>query len=143
MLSDGRMVQVTARVAVWSGRTKTDRALGRLDNETLARTLRKIAGAGSACLTLEAGPEISLIVGASQGAYCATAVLGDDEFYDLIGDPAATGEVEFGLGGQRVPYPRRLLVSLEQALSAAVEFAATGTVDTSTARWVRNGDEPA
>jgi hypothetical protein len=64
--------------------------------------------------------------------------LGDDEYYDLVGDQSLRGWVELVMGGQLTRIPRRYLVTFEDARSATVEFLAAGTIRLSQ-RWERQG----
>jgi hypothetical protein len=117
------------------------RELSLTDPETLSEAIRSMGDQESTTLTIEAergsleGGGRALIVGASKGAFTATALLGRDDFYDLVGDPAATGKVLIKLGGQEAPFPRRLLVSVEQAEAAALEFFRAATVDVEGGSW--------
>jgi hypothetical protein len=64
---------------------------------------------------------------ASEGRYMVTAQTGPDSFYDLIGDPDAEGEEEdFCIGGQAAGWPRRKLVSVEDAVEVALRYLRHG-----------------
>jgi hypothetical protein len=77
-----------------------------------------------------------LAVSASRGQLVVETQLGWDDFYDLVGGGSATGKVPFSHGGDvEVPIPRRLLVSVEQAEAAALEFFRTATVDVEGRSW--------
>jgi hypothetical protein len=78
-----------------------------------------------------------LAVSTSRGMISVSTQLGWDDFYDLVGDASATETVPFVIGGQDAPFPRRLLVSVEQAEAAALEFFRTATVDVEGGGWER------
>jgi hypothetical protein len=78
-----------------------------------------------------------LAVSTSRGMIAISAEPTRDDFYDLVDDASATGKVPLVIGGQEAPYPRRLLVSVEQAEAAALEFFQTGTVDVEGGGWER------
>jgi hypothetical protein len=115
------------------------RELSLTDPKMLGEAIQSMGDQESTMLTIEAerlvGRGRALIVGASKGAFTATALLSRDDFYDLVGDPAATGTVPLKLGGQEAPFPRRLLVRVEQAEAAALEFFRSATVDVEGRSW--------
>lgn len=78
-----------------------------------------------------------LAVSTSRGMILVNAEPTLDDFYDLVGDASATGKVPLVIGGQEAPYPRRLLVSVEQAKAAALKFFQTPTVDVERGGWER------
>ncbi len=114
-------------------------------SQALVETVRAVAGERSAILAIGVGGEAVeetdwwLGVNASDGLFSVSAQLGEGVALDFVGDPSATGTVPFVLGGQTTPYPRRYLVSLQEALDAALEFFHTGTVDVESRRWDRQG----
>jgi hypothetical protein len=83
---------------------------------------------------LEEGPP-ALLIGASGGSYTATALLGEDDFFDLIGNPAAIGMVTLMLGGQERPYPKKYLVTMEQALKIALGYFERGAISLDLNEW--------
>ena len=112
---------------------------------TLAGALRAMADDRSAMLEVRVGRWL-LLVSASTGRFSVCAVLGEgcyeeDSYpvalasFDLVGDPHATGVVPLVLGGQEMDYPRRYVVSAEQALAAASAFLREGAVQPSAGRW--------
>jgi immunity protein Imm1 of predicted polymorphic toxin system len=76
-----------------------------------------------------------LAVSTSRGMVAVSAEPTRDHFYDLVGDPSASGKVPIVIGGQEGDYPRRLFVSVEQAEAAAMEFFRTATVDVEGGSW--------
>lgn len=62
--------------------------------------------------------------------------LGDDGYFDLVGDQSLRGWDELVMGDQLTRIPRRHLVTLEDARSATGEFLAAGTIRLSQ-RWER------
>ncbi len=78
-----------------------------------------------------------LALSTSRGMISVNTQLGRDDIYDLVGDPSASDTVPLVIGGQEAPFPRRLLVSIEQAEAAALEFFRTGTVDVEDGSWER------
>lgn len=70
----------------------------------------------------------ALIIGANRWRFQVTALLGEDDTYELVGAPGVVGFTPLGLGGQGAPFPRRYIVSAAQARAAACEFFRTGEV---------------
>ena len=103
--------------------------------ETLDAALRRLRGDGTADLMLE-HQGCRLCVAGGPDRFNVLADLGDDQFYDLIGDPSLRGWHPLLLGGQLTPTPQRHLVPLEDALQAALTFLEQGTVPISP-RWER------
>ncbi len=125
------------RLERWQGQ-REERELSPATAEVLRVTISDMADEKSATLSMEAGGR-TLLVNASRGAFAVTALLGEDDFYDLVGDTSATGTLPILVGGQSTEYPRKYLVSVEQALVAALEFMHTGTVTVDGGRWDRQG----
>jgi hypothetical protein len=124
-------VEITVRLTLWSPRHK-ERTLP-ADPSVVERTLRDIADEWSADLFLvkdavDVGGAVEWMgISASHGRYLVTAAKGRDEFYDLIGDPAAAGEAEdFAYGGQEAAWPLRRLVSVDEAMAVARYYIETG-----------------
>jgi hypothetical protein len=65
--------------------------------------------------------ERTMMVSASSGRY-AVMVAADGEFFDLVGDDSAAGDVAFVHGGQPAEHGARHLVAPEQAVAAAKAF---------------------
>lgn len=63
-----------------------------------------------------------MMITASAGGYAVFASVGEDQFFDLVGDPSARGNAEFVHGGQPAEHPRRHIVPLRLALEAAAAF---------------------
>jgi Immunity protein Imm1 len=103
--------------------------------EALDGALRRLRGDGTADLVLEhQGRRLYVAGGPEQ--FNVLADLGDDEFYDMIGDPSLRGWHPLLLGGQLTPTPQRHLVSLDDARRAALTFLEQGTIPLSS-RWER------
>jgi len=99
------------------------------DPETVEATIRQIAG--RSCADLFFYPDAAdvgwsggrwLAVTASGGQFAVTAQLGEGEWAHLVGDACAEGEAEFAHGGQPATWPRRFLVSIEDAIAAARHY---------------------
>jgi hypothetical protein len=99
--------------------------------------LRRLDGAGITILTLEEGGKLLYACGGPD-RFNVFAALGDDEFYDLVGDRSLRGWDELVMGGQLTRIPRRHLVTFEDARSATLEFLTTGTIRLSQ-WWERQG----
>jgi hypothetical protein len=76
-----------------------------------------------------------LAVSTSRGMVAVSTEPTRDHFYDLVGDPSASGKVPIVIGGQEGDYPRKLLVSVEQAEAAAMEFFRTAAADVEGGSW--------
>ena len=103
------------------------------DAALVEKTIREIEGDWCADLFLvKDAPDVDeaeqyLGMSASEGRYMVTAQTGPDAFYDLIGDPDAEGEEEdFCIGGQAAGWPRRKLVSVEDAVEVALHYLRHG-----------------
>jgi hypothetical protein len=119
---------VTAIVQHWDGLNHAEEHIPIARTSDLEAALRTLAAAESAMLTLEAADK-TLIIGASDGIYCATAILGPDDFFDMVGSAAAAGTISFVQGGQQVDLPRNQALTAEEAVSVATEFFETGSVN--------------
>jgi len=115
-----------------------ERELALASAEDLDEAIRSIVDEDSVVLWLAAGDH-ALAVAASHGDLTVMVQLGDDEFYDLVGEATAHGTFEMGQGGQWVDVPCRHRVSLPAAIHAAHTFFETGTVDVSRDTWERQG----
>ena len=118
----------TAIVQHWSGSDHAEELLPISTAPELEAAIRRLSDAESATLTLEAADK-SLLIAASKGDYCATAILGFDDLFDMVGDAAQSGTIGFVQGGQEVDLPRTQLLTVEQAIAAAKEFFETGGVN--------------
>jgi hypothetical protein len=103
--------------------------------EALDGALRRLRGDGTADLILEHQGRRLYVAGGPE-RFNVLADLGDDQFYDMIGDPSLRGWHPLLLGGQLTPTPQRHLVSLDDARQAALTFLEQGTVPISS-RWER------
>ncbi|HEX2911408.1 MAG TPA: hypothetical protein VH186_11400 [Chloroflexia bacterium] len=68
----------------------------------------------------------TFIVSASQGNFAVSLLLDEANFYDLAGNPMATGVISFKIGGQETPFPRKYLVDLEQVLEVSRDYLRIG-----------------
>jgi Immunity protein Imm1 len=103
--------------------------------EALDGALRRLLGDGTADLILEHQGRRLYVAGGPE-RFNVLADLGDDQFYDMIGDPSLRGWHPLLLGGQLTPTPQRHLVGLDDARQAALTFLEQGTVPISS-RWER------
>jgi Immunity protein Imm1 len=103
--------------------------------EALDGALRRLRGDGTADLILEHQGRRLYVAGGPE-RFNVLADLGDDQFYDMIGDPSLRGWHPLLLGGQLTPTPQRHLVGLDDARQAALTFLEQGTVPISS-RWER------
>jgi hypothetical protein len=103
--------------------------------EALDAALRRLPGDGTADLVLEHEGRRLYVAGGPE-RFNVLADLGDDQFYDMLGDPSLRGWHPLLLGGQLTTTPQRHLVSLDDARQAALTFLEQGTVSISS-RWER------
>ena len=103
-MTEGRRVSLQR----WDGGRSDERDLSRLSRSEVEQTICAMASEWSAVLTIGIGAR-SLLVGAGGGIYTVTALLGPDDFYDLVGDAGAEGSVFVVQGGQGVEVPRAQL----------------------------------
>jgi hypothetical protein len=89
------------------------------------RLLDKISSDYSAVISLNDNDERLLLIGANSGRFTATISIpgkDDDTTMDLVGDATAAGDVEFVLGGQPAPAPRRHVVTREAVSNVGQKF---------------------
>jgi hypothetical protein len=134
-------VEITVRLHLWSPRHKESVLPAHAD--VIERTIREIAREWSADLFLakDAADVDSAVewmgISASRGRCLVTAATAEDEFYDLIGDPAAVGEAEdFAFGGQEASWPLRKIVDVDEAAAVARHYVETGAL-LADRRWKR------
>lgn len=102
------------------------------DAKDLEEVIRAISADKSAMLSIETASESAkLIINANSGKFALSALLGQDDFYDLIGDANATGKAPFMIAGEFINFPLKFVVTADQALAAAVEFFNNNTLDIS------------
>jgi hypothetical protein len=89
-----------------------------------------LRGVGSATVGFGSQPESTevgdAIVGFSAGWFTITARRGEN-FYDVVGDPGALGEIDLNLGGQLTGIPSRLLLTEATAFTLVLRYVTTGT----------------
>jgi hypothetical protein len=107
----------------------------------LAKTIHAMEQEESATLEIQSGNRL-LIVGVSGGIFYVTALLGNDDFYDLVGDVSVMDKVMLIVGGQETAVPQRYLVQQSQAQEVALEFLQTETVRIDYG-WDRQGPDSA
>jgi len=83
-------------------------------------------GAKSATVTLVLGGQI-LIIGASNGMYYVTVMLRSGRF-NRLGNLRSEEMVQFLVGGKSVDLPRRFVLTSEEAIEGAKEFALSGSI---------------
>ena len=103
--------------------------------EALDGALRRLRGDGTADLVLEHQGRRLYVAGGPE-RFNVLADLGDDQFYDMIGDPLLRGWHPLLLGGQLTPIPERHLMHFADARQAALMFLEQGTMPISS-RWER------
>jgi hypothetical protein len=103
-----------------------------VDPDAVEATIREIGPRWSADLFLLDGSDDVgnatrwLAVTASEGHYSVTAQLGEGgPWVTLVGDATAEGKVDFAHGGQGGAWPRRLIVSADDAVAAARHYVLT------------------
>lgn len=108
----------------------------KIEQSTLEKVIRSLSSEKCADLLIDDVKDDSgdgfvegfptFIINACEGKYSVSALLDEDNCYDLVGDPAATGLIDFLIGGQETPLPRKYLVSMEQAIAAANAYLEVG-----------------
>jgi hypothetical protein len=89
--------------------------------ELVQEEIKKIENDWSTTIEL-ASDETQVLITASRGGYAVFASVGEDQFFDLVGDPSSRGNAEFVQGGQPAEHPRRHIVPKSLALKAAAAF---------------------
>ena len=80
----------------------------------------------------------TLLVGGGPDLFTVMAMVGPDDFFHVVGDAAAEGEVDMLMGGTLTPWPRRLCASREQAITAVRHWLASAVMDPGL-QWERQG----
>ena len=106
--------------------------------ETVKSALERFTGGDVGTLQLKEAHQELWISGGPEN-FSVWGVVGPDDFFDLIGDPGATGTCSLVIGGQEVDHPARHCVSAEQALQAARSFIASKRIPVSGDQWERQG----
>lgn len=106
--------------------------------EPLVSALRQLDGDHISSLLLEQSGH-RIFIGGGPRSFNVLAQLGEDEFYDLVGDPSLHGFDSLVIGGQLTPVPLRHLVSFQDAKSVILEFLENNVIGLSQ-RWERQGD---
>jgi hypothetical protein len=77
----------------------------------------------------------SLSISFSRGNCAVMAALGEDDFYDLVGDLGAAGWIEFVHGGQPAEHPRRHCVPIAMATKVTERFIDGFAIDPCDGNW--------
>lgn len=85
-------------------------------------------------VTLQADGQHHMTIGGGNGQYLVYSTRDNDNFFNLLGDAHAEGDVLLFVGGQEGRYPARQIIGQERAITAAVTFALTGSLD-ATLEW--------
>jgi hypothetical protein len=112
----------------------------------LVGLIRELEGESGSVVEVGAdtGDNPRLIVAIDLGRFMVTAVVGSDEaeYYDRVGDPSASGQLELVVGGQRIDeVPARFVLSRQQVEEVVAEFITTKQWALSQ-KWVKQGPGP-
>jgi len=119
------------------GPSKTKRAaVG--GTEDFERLLDSYAKSPSVSIEIQRDP-VKLIVSLSSGDYAVLAATGEDDFFDLVGDPDAKGWATFNHGGQPANHPRRHFVTKKLLLEAVMAVLRDGKISDQH-QWEKQGE---
>ncbi len=91
--------------------------------------IRRLDQAAHSSVILSAGEEEHLCVGGGSGQYLVYFTPDNLRFWNLINRGSTRGKTTITVGGQEGEYAGRQLVSLQQAIAAAVTYARLGQMD--------------
>lgn len=115
-------------ITKWDGPDYSEEFVEISSLDEIAQGVMSIRACESATVSIEIGKR-TLIIGASEGIYTATALLDEEGFWDKLSPDADPGSMQILLGGQTIDMPKKFAISCEQAIAAAEEFCLTGTTD--------------
>ncbi len=102
--------------------------------EELVKLIYSITADFSTTLSFETDID-KLYINSNQGIFTVTAVVGENEFYDLIGDVKSIGMGVFVLGGQKTEHPKKYFVTIEQVIKVSVAFYKSGELLLNESHW--------
>ncbi len=108
--------------------------------DELDSAIQRLDGQHATLLIMDSGKN-KLFIGGGPVVYSVSLQLGDNDFYNLKSGALRDGRQAVTLGGQSVDFPRRLLVSREEATHAAREFLSTGEAILKNRNWEPSGPE--
>ena len=107
--------------------------------ESVEEFLKRLSVGEHGTLQLQEAHQQMLLSGGPE-VFNVLAIVGPDDFFDLVGDSSAVGSRLLIVGGQEIEVPARLCVSSVQALQAAWQFISSGSIPVSEQLWQRQGN---
>jgi hypothetical protein len=98
----------------------------RLAASEAAAAVARLDGEEVSQMTVEGPRETQLLVGGGPALFTVLAVVGPDDFLDLVANPTADGDTDLLIGGQSSPWPLRLCASREQVVEAVIAWVSDG-----------------
>jgi len=92
-------------------------AIGAMDGDELTEVV------------LTRADETKVLIGGGPDWLTVLLIEGDDDFWDLVGQPNAEGDEDLIVGGQHMSWPRRLCASKDAAIQAGRWFMDHGGRD--------------
>jgi hypothetical protein len=133
-------ISVSASLEICRGIDIERRPIDSVSRESLAEAMEWLGSHAGCTLTLVVADK-SLVICAVDGAFTVSALLGNDDFFDLVNADAASAAgaatVTAAQACQPADVPVRHLVQREAALRATTEFLQNGTVGSSGREWER------
>lgn len=122
------------RTDLWDGVTCDEFLIESPTEAEVRQAIDALDAQTRTALTLDR-EEASLTVGGGHGHYVVFVTVGDDqEFWNLISEPAESDVIMINIGGQEGDYPARHVVDKEHATCAAICFLKSGRRD-ATQTW--------
>jgi hypothetical protein len=129
----------TIEAFVRQGNGHVERRVSSISESELMAILDRLTEHWSTSIQLARDSQ-RLVLAASSGLFALTAMLGEDDFYDYVGSPDATGWTPFVHGGQPAEHPRRHCVRLEDVRRILLAFIRGQDIDRMDSRWERQGE---
>jgi hypothetical protein len=115
----------------WHGVRCEEDVVEHPNEDDFVRALLALDARSRTILHLSARNKLELTIGGGAGKYVIYASLPDNEFWNLLSDPAAVGTIVLNAGGQEGDFPARRVVDQTRALQAGKVFLKEGRLDLS------------
>jgi hypothetical protein len=118
-----------ARLERFTGQTHEVNEIDEPTIERIEEAIRQMGGDWSTTIELSAGKN-TMFISASGHDYAVMVNVEDGrEFFDLVGEPNAVGEIDFVHGGQLAKHPLRHVAKRAVVVDIASSFIRTGGAD--------------
>jgi hypothetical protein len=112
----------------WTGNRDRPTTVERPSWPAIQESIARLDGQEHTIAILSGKDEAHLAIGGGGGRYVVYATVDNQSFHNLVDPGRGAEEERLVAGGQEGAYPARQVISLEEALEAAREYAATGAL---------------